>query len=118
MNHVPRAVHHPLANRSVLSTPSQMRRRDARMFPDAAGLVEPEFWTPKWTPGPAKRPKSVQRYDQSFRNYWVGHPGLVCAVNSCGRSGRQSMELHEFSRSTEARTAEYTFLVRVPNERA
>jgi len=38
MNHVARAAHHPLANRSVLSTPSQMRRRDSTMFPNAAGL--------------------------------------------------------------------------------
>ena len=38
MNHVARAAHHPLANPSVLSTPSQMRRRDARMFADAAAL--------------------------------------------------------------------------------
>jgi hypothetical protein len=44
-------------------------------------LVEPEFWTPKWTPLPAKRPKTVHWYDLSFRNHWVGHPGLEPGAN-------------------------------------
>jgi hypothetical protein len=47
----------------------------------ARSLAEPEFWTPNWTPRPAKRPKCVHRYDLSFRNHSVGHPGLEPGAN-------------------------------------
>jgi len=47
----------------------------------AQSLAEPEFWTPEWTPRPAKRPKCIHWYDLSFRSHWVGHPGLEPGAN-------------------------------------
>ena len=70
------------AARKVLGTEHEAKHLSAHDFRHAVqSLAEPEFWTPKWTPLPAKRPKSVHRYDLSFRNHWVGHPGLEPGAN-------------------------------------
>jgi len=75
------AIGHIAGHKNATTTALYVHNSEAA----AQSLAEPEFWTPKWTPRPAKHPigfNSKQKWQiGSDLPFLVGHPGLEPGAN-------------------------------------